>query len=462
MTHATPRPTAVSRFKSVSSLPLPPGWRTELVWLLAVAVVAGAGTLFTEHPWAVLSLSLAAYGMRHLVNLVRLSQHLSGKEGMGPPYPHGTWGEVFEQARRLRAGSRKRKRRLSRFLTRFREAVTAMPDAVLILGRGNEVEWANPATETLLGVSWPQVSGQPLTSAVDSPILGEYLSDGDYRRALEFASPANQTIVLSLHVTAFGKKHQRLVVARDITRIYHLDQARRDFVSNVSHELRTPLTVITGFLEGLLDEPQDCPQWARSMVLMQQQAGRMQNIIDDLLTLSRLEMQPEDIEGSPVPVPDMLPAIVEEARRLSGEAKHDLHLEADPSVWLRGNLQELRSAFSNLIFNAVRHTPRRTQIRITWGADEHGAYYSVADSGEGIAPRHIPRLTERFYRVDSGRSRASGGTGLGLAIVKHTLNRYGGELEIESEMGRGSTFTCRFSPERVLSPPRSLDDPANP
>ncbi len=434
-------------------------WKREFAWLAATVLLAAAlGALF-GNAWLYLALALTVYLAWHLRHLARLALLLRAKRKVQPPYPRGPWGVVCNEVRRLQTGSRKRKRRLAQFLTRFREAVTAMPDAAVILGKTGNIEWANPAAEKLLGIAWPLRSRRYLLRIVDHPVLEEYLTKGDFRRPLEIPSPVNPAAVLSLRITAFGKKRQRLLMARDITRIYHLDQARRDFVSNVSHELRTPLTVISGFLESLSDSRDDCPEWSRSLELMQEQAGRMQALIDDLLTLSRLEMAEEQApEELPVAVHQLLASIVHVAEALSGEAAHVFELEADPTVRLRGNAQELRSIFSNLVFNAVRHTPGRTQIRVSWSAESGGARFSVTDMGEGIPARHIPRLTERFYRVDEGRARKSGGTGLGLAIVKHALNRYDAKLEVISEVGQGSTFSCWFPPERLAS--LDLPEPA--
>lgn len=434
------------------ALTLPTGWRTELIWLAAVGASAALAHELGNYGWPVLALGLSLYTVRNLLQLILLSRQLEQKLPVGPPHPHGLWRPVFERVRQLQVRSRKRKRRLSRFVTRFQEAAQALPDAALILGRRGDIQWANPAASSLLGIHWPQMAGQPLNVILGHPVVTEYLTNSDHGRSLELASPVNQTVILSLSVTPFGRKHQRLVVARDITRAYHLDQAQRDFVANVSHELRTPLTVIKGFLENLLDMREDCPQWVRSLELMQSQAFRMQNIIEDLLFLSRLEMQGGEAETSPVPVADLLASVAEEARRISGDAKHDIQLRAQSDLWLRGNAKELHSSFSNLVLNAVRHTPGRSLIQLTWCSDAAGARFSVSDTGEGIPARHIPRLSERFYRVDTGRSRETGGTGLGLAIAKHVLERHGGDFQIESEVGRGSTFACLFPPERVIRP----------
>ncbi len=427
-------------------------WQQEIRWLLGVIILTALlGWWSGEMVWAAV-LGLAAYLARHLYFLLRLAAALAVRRKLYEPFPSGLWGAVFEDVAALQARSRKRKRRLSRFFIRFRAASAMLPDAVVILGRGARVEWANPGAEKLLGLSWPTVSGQGLTALVREPVLAEYLERGDFNQPLVLPSPVNRAVMLSLYVSPFfGKKRERLVVGRDITEVYHLDQSRQDFVANVSHELRTPLTVISGFLETLVDADGRIPLEGRTLELMRQQAARMENIIGDLLALSRLEQAEQAPAGETVRVANVLATIIDEARELSGESGHELSLEADAGLGLHGDPDELASAFSNLVFNAVRHTPPRTRVEVRWEADEAGASVSVMDNGSGIPAREIPRLTERFYRVDKGRSRESGGTGLGLAIVKRVLDRHEGELHIASEDGRGSSFTCRFPSVRLVT-----------
>jgi two-component system phosphate regulon sensor histidine kinase PhoR len=265
--------------------------------------------------------------------------------------------------------------------------------------------------------------------------------------SLEFPSPVDAEVALNARVVPYGKK-KWLLLATDITRVRRLEQMRRDFVANVSHELRTPLTVIVGYLETLLDsEHSSLDGWRQPLRAMRQQSGRMLHIIEDLLMLARLESQRERTPRRPVAVPAMLADIIGDAAALSGEQGHQLSVVADPELWISGCEKELRSAFSNLVFNAVRYTPAGGQIEIHWFADGEGIHLAVRDNGEGIAPQHIPRLTERFYRINRDRSRGSGGTGLGLSIVKHVLNNHGGQLRIASELGVGSVFTCDFPPE---------------
>lgn len=381
----------------------------------------------------------------HVRNIANLLCWL--EEGMPerPEVLYGIWAELARYISALHNRSRKRKRKTSRFLRRFREAAAAVPDAALILGRRGEIEWCNPASKELLGLESNRVCGHFFTHLIRQPELLQYLNDGDYSHPIEIPSPVDESRILSLRVNHIGKKYQRLLVARDVTQNHLIDQVRRDFVANVSHELRTPLTVLRGFLETLGDAAGECPDWARSIELMGQQATRMERIVNDLLMLSRLELGGVPTPGQePVPVPELLSGIVQDARILSGDHDHKFTLEIEPDLWLRGNTEELRNAFSNLVFNAVQHTSSGSQIRITWRKIEDQATLIVADNGDGIPARHLPRLTERFYRVDKARSRAKGGTGLGLAIVKHVLTRHGGELEVHSELGKGSIFTCRL------------------
>jgi two-component system phosphate regulon sensor histidine kinase PhoR len=258
-------------------------------------------------------------------------------------------------------------------------------------------------------------------------------------------------LTLFAQVIDFGQR-RRLLVVRDITNIRHLEQVRRDFVANASHELRTPLTVLYGFLEALTEDEGEVPErWRRPLDLMTQQTLRMQRIIDDMLMLARLEGDSSQHAEGDVNVPNLLQLIRAEAQALIGRRRHQLELDVDATLWLRGSELELRSAFSNLVSNAVHHTPDGSLIRIHWQErPDGGALFEVQDNGEGIAASHLPRLSERFYRVDASRSRARGGTGLGLAIVKHVLARHGAELSIHSAPGQGSRFGCQFPAARVV------------
>lgn len=414
--------------------------------LAAIALGAPAGLAWP--------LALLPYLSRNLYYLARLTRLIRRHHRLAPPFPAGLWGEIFRTIAQYQQRARKRRKRQLRFSRRFREAAVSVPDALVILDKQKRIEWANPAAALLMDVQWPRDDGKRLIEHMRQPQLAELIDAGEYSRPLELAPHHNRALVLSLRIAPFGeRKRQRLVVARDITKIYHLNMIRRDFVANASHELRTPLTVIAGFLETLGESQLTPENHRRPLTLMRNQTERMRSIIEDLLTLSRLEMEDHSEEVAPVDVGAEIREILHEAQALS-DGQHELVAEVDADLLLLGNQPELHSAFSNLVFNAVRHTPPGSRVRVLWRDDGRGPVFAVQDNGPGIAPEHIPRLTERFYRVDKGRSRQSGGTGLGLAIVKHVLNRHDARLVIASELGQGSTFTCRFPAVSGVRRPR--------
>ncbi len=415
---------------------------TRLAIILSAAVAIG---ILSDQLILMILLGVICFFCWHFFQLLKLYYRLKKSHSFHANRSNTVWGSIDEHIRMLQIISQKRKRRLSRYFSRFREAATALPDATVILERQGAISWCNPASSRLLGLDWPGVAGKNFAQCLQHPILSDYLANGDHSCPLEFAPHADKTRVLSLFITPFGKmQSQQLVVVRDITRLYHLDQTRRDFIANVSHELRTPLTVISGFLETMEDA--HTGEGGEFIPLMRQQAKRMDETISDLLVLSRLEMSDKKSAQEPVDVAALLTHLADEAKALSGSAGHQITLAADPNLLIRGDKKELQSAFSNLIFNAVRHTPGKAYIQINWAMDGKEAQFSVTDTGEGIPARHIPRLTERFYRIDTARSRDSGGTGLGLAIVKQILQRHGSKLDISSQEGKGSCFSCRFPP----------------
>jgi len=428
---------------------MPNHWQEELRLFLGTVLTAGLAGALTGQLLPCLLLGLLVYLCWHVYQLNRLT-HLLGQDGQQGPRPYGLWRGVIREIQELYASHDTRKRELSYQLESFRDTVNTLPDAVVILNPSGLIDWSNTAAGNLLGIVWPDAQGRLLTALAPDPLLGEYLAGTDFSTPVVITSPANRAKILSVFIAHLTHGAKRLLlVARDITRQYYLDTARRDFVANVSHELRTPLTVISGLAEQLNTDKPDLATLPRSTELMHQQARRMNELVSDLLTLSRLEMQPQSAADEQVPIATMLTAIIEEARALSGPAQHVLQLDICSPAGLRGNAKELRTAFSNLVTNAIKHTPNQAEVRIRWQVDPEGAHLSVTDSGGGIAARHIPRLTERLYRVDASHSRDTGGTGLGLAIVKHALERHEAELEIISKVGGGSTFICHFPPERV-------------
>ena len=413
---------------------------------------AWAGWL-VGHPLGALLLATLGCLAWQMWKLRQLERWLrEGRDGGSVPFSGLVWADIGAHVARLRRQSRKRKRKLSRLLKQFQQATAALPDAAVVLSEDDRMLWCNGAAHTLLGLSPNRDIGLPITHLMRHPGFVAFLTQRRYRDSVEFPAPVDDDVLLSARVVPYGKK-QRLLLAADITRVRQLEQMRRDFVANVSHELRTPLTVISGYLETLLDsESPALTAWRQPLSGMQQQSRRMLHIVEDLLMLARLETQRERPPRKPVAVPTLLADIAEDAIALSGEQGHRIEVDADSALWLLGCEKELRSAFSNLAFNAVRHTPAGGRIQIRWFADASGLHLVVEDNGEGIAPQHLPRLTERFYRVNRDRSRGSGGTGLGLSIVKHVLHNHGGQLRITSELGVGSVFTCDFPGELRVEP----------
>lgn len=426
-------------------------WRDELGRLLAVLVPALIlGGLLGEVAWTLLAAlgGLAAWHVRQLVGLVQWLQ--AGVKRKHAPALSGIWGHIVDQIQRRQERNRQRRKRLTSMLERFQRSTEALPDATVVLDNNHAIEWANSAARTLLGIDGVRDQGTRIHHLLRDPNFQAYLADSGAEEAVDMTAPRLPDTELNVRVIPYGDG-QYLLMARDVSNLRRLETVRRDFVANVSHELRTPLTVIKGYAEASADD--DLPIYVQDgLEAIERQTERMQAIVDDLLALSRMELDPVDLAAAEwVPVAEMVAGYVRDAERLSGERGHVITVDTDPALGVRGAHSELASAFANLINNAVQHTPGGTRIDVTWQGDtEGGATYSVCDNGPGIEPEHVPRLTERFYRVDPGRSRARGGTGLGLALVKHAIARNGGELTIDSEPGRGSCFRCHFPAERVI------------
>ncbi|WP_160289026.1 phosphate regulon sensor histidine kinase PhoR [Pseudomonas knackmussii] len=426
-------------------------WRGALIRHLLLLILAAAllGAVTGQYGWA-LAACLGFYLGWTLWQVLRLHKWLKNhRDDEPPPDGYGLWGEVFDSIYHLQRRNERARGRLQAVIDRMQESTAALRDAVVMLDADGNLEWWNIAAERLLGLRSPQDGGQPVTNLIRHPRFKEYFAHGNYQEPLDLPSPVNDKLLLQFQITLYGNG-EHLMLARDVTRVHLLEQMRKDFVANVSHELRTPLTVIAGYLETLLDNVENInPRWNRALQQMQQQASRMKTLLNDLLLLAKLEATDYPADNKPVAVDLMLLAIRNDAQALSGSSEHRISLEADPKVRLKGSEAELRSAFSNLVFNAVKYTPAGGEIRIRWWGDEQGAHLSVQDSGIGIDPKHLPRLTERFYRVDSSRNASTGGTGLGLAIVKHVLIRHRGTLDISSVLGKGSSFVCHFPPQQM-------------
>ncbi|NOY62736.1 MAG: phosphate regulon sensor histidine kinase PhoR [Gammaproteobacteria bacterium] len=424
---------------------LPTPWVHEL-WRMA-ALFGGALLLgwLVGVPHGAFTLALIVYLGWHLYNLYRLERWYQRRKKREPPDAAGIWGEAFNHIYQLQRSNRQRKKRLASILSRFNESTAALPDATVVLTRDDCIEWFNKAAKRYLGLQAKQDIGQRIDNLIRHSRFSEFLARGDFSEPLELVSPLDEQRYLSFRVVPYGNK-QKLLVVRDISRLKRLERTRSDFVANVSHELRTPLTVVRGYLENMIDgAAHEAKQRAQCLQQMQAQTERMIHLVEDLLMLSRLENEEKMVACSAVAVPAILVALLDDARTLSGKRGHHVTLESDTSVWLKGRERELSSAFSNLIFNAVLYTPNGGHIALRWYRDDENVCFEVQDDGVGIAAQHVHRLTERFYRVDAGRSREYGGTGLGLAIVKHVLDRHEARLEIESQPGRGSLFRCVFT-----------------
>ncbi len=421
-------------------------WRGGLVrrLLLLLGACLLVGALSGQFAWA-LVVGLAAYLGWTLWQLLRLQEWLQRKQADEPPPDgHGLWGEVFDSIYHLQRRDQRARGRLQAVIDRVQESTAALRDAIIMLDSDGNLEWWNIAAEQLLGLKTPQDSGQAISNLVRHPRFKEYFAEENYSEPLELPSPINERMRLQIQITLYGNR-EHLMLVRDVTRVHQLEQMRKDFVANVSHELRTPLTVITGYLETLADNVEGVnPRWLRPLQQMQQQAERMQNLLNDLLLLAKLEATDYPSDSLPIQLEPLLTSIRNDAIALSANRQHQISLEVEPGLSLRGSEAELRSAFSNLAFNAVKYSPDGSSVCIRAWQDAQGIHVAVQDSGIGIEARHIPRLTERFYRVDASRASSTGGTGLGLAIVKHVLLRHRGNLAISSSLGHGSLFSCHF------------------
>jgi two-component system phosphate regulon sensor histidine kinase PhoR len=340
--------------------------------------------------------------------------------------------------------------RLTGTLERLQEAAGALPDGVVMLNAGDQIEWCNPSAERLLGLSLPQDLGQPVSYLVRQSEFAAYLSARNYTEPLALKSARNPEISLELQLVPFGEE-QKLLICRNVSHLEKIETMRRDFVANVSHELRTPLTVVGGFIETLKDIEGAVPDNLRHYFdLMEEQTSRMHNLVEDLLTLSQLESSQHLLQEDIIDISALVETVRQEGEALSA-GRHTVLVDGvDRGLRLRGSQKELHSAFGNLVANAIRYTPQGGEIRLTWQLRDGRAVFDVQDTGIGIEPQHIARLTERFYRVDRSRSRETGGTGLGLSIVKHILTRHQGHLEITSEYGKGSTFSAVFAADRIV------------
>ena len=433
--------------------PTQQAWRRTLGVVAAIVLAAAVVGLATGHFWMLLALAALGILVWHYWRLHRILGRLTQRRHVRTPGAGGIWNELDRLLSRSRDETLARKKRLVAMLRAYRAAAAALPDAIVVVERNSQrIVWFNQASHRLLGLDYPRDSGAPIGPRLAGLSVPNWLASGRHAEVLlDEASPVDPAIRLSLRLIPYSEELW-LLVARDVTKLMRLEQMRRDFVANVSHELRTPLTVLHGYLDML--DPEDNPEWAPILAEMRRQSGRMNQLVEDLLALSRLVAhERSDDEG--VSMRSMLATLRREAEALS-QGRHAIEVHDDAGVDLWGSTKELHSAFSNLVSNAVRYTPAGGRITIRFEPAGDGAALRVADSGYGIPAHHLPRITERFYRVSTSRSRESGGTGLGLAIAKHVLGLHGAQLAIDSEVGVGSTFSCLFPRERCRQRPAAL------
>lgn len=431
-------------------------WRQSVGRLLAILALAAALGLLAGAFWPLVALAAFAILSWHYWRLHRLLAQLYQRRRLRELDGLGLWDDLEMLLHRRQNEGRARVRRLLGIVRGYRRAASLMPDAVLLVERGSgRIEWCNRQARALLGLG-PQGEEGTVADVFPDARTKEWLAVGQTDEPLlDQTSPRDANVRLSLRLLPYSPE-QWLLVVRDVTKLLRLEQLRRDFVANVSHELRTPLTVVHGYLDIL--DSDDYPELAPMLEEMRTQSQRMSQLVEDLLTLSRLEAQEALAQREPVSMSPLLTTLRREAQALSG-GRHRISVVDEAQVDLLGSTRELHSAFSNLVSNAVRYTPVDGSVDVRFErTDDGGAVLFVQDSGYGIPAQHLPRLTERFYRVSTSRTRESGGTGLGLSIVKHVLNLHQGRLEITSEVGKGSRFACVFGPDAVAERPRGSDE----
>ena len=416
--------------------------RKEILRLIGLTLLGAVLGWYWHKPALGAAMVLIILLAQHIWQLQRLAGWLQQPDET-PPEASKLWGEVFDGIYHYQRRQKADKRQLAVLLERIQESSQALRDGVVMIDQQGDLEWWNQAAQSMLGLSPDSDRGQPITHLLRNPRFIDYYERQQYLDPLILPSHVSEDRMLEYQITLFGK-NERLLLVRDCTKMQRLERMRQDFVANVSHELRTPLTVLSGYLETFSDHAEQLPaQWQRGLTLMSEQSARMEHLVTELLTLSRLETSDFKAETAPINVAELLAAIRQDALALP-EYQHQITLAVDEQLYLRGCINELRSAFSNLLFNAVKYTPPGSAITLRWYRNQEGVYFQVQDDGPGIDSKHLGFLTQRFYRVDDSRSSQTGGTGLGLAIVKHVMLRHQGRLEITSSAGQGSCFTCHF------------------
>ncbi|CAA9892293.1 Phosphate regulon sensor protein PhoR [Candidatus Methylobacter favarea] len=422
-------------------------WQKEIsivLLLLIIVSIVGGLTGFFQPMLFILVLFLLIY---QVYQISRFEKWISVGGRRRYPETRGIWEEIYYHVYRIKKTEKKRKKKLGKIIDQFRKSTEALPDAAVVLGNNDEIEWENKAAREVLGLKQSD-KGQRIPNLIRFPEFISYLRSGNYNEAVIIPSPIDDRITLEVRVVAYGAG-LRLLLAQDVTQLKKMERMRKDFVANVSHELRTPLTVLKGYLETLQDmDDGNSPLLTTSFKEMQAQTERMQHLVDDLLLLTRLETQQKKPQC--INVPELLSQICRESDTLeTADRRIKLTLQSDAHIF--GEEQELRSAFTNLLSNALKYSPQDSVVKVRWYETNDSMVLEVEDQGEGIAAADIPRITERFYRCEVKRNRKVNGTGLGLAIVKHVLMRHDAKLNIASELGKGSRFSCHFPVTRLCA-----------
>ena len=416
-----------------------------LLFFLLIASLIGFGVGYF---WSCVFIAFVVFFALQLRSLYLVNDWISNRPYDVPPNLNGIWGALLFNVYRAQRQERIVQAEMVGLIDRAQSSLVALAEAVVLIDDQHQIEWWNPAAEKLLGIS-PLDRGRNLLAILRQPNFIEYFKHSDQAPdGIRLQVKMDEEHYVQVKLTRFGGE-SRLLVAYDITRMHNLEQMRKDFVDNISHELRTPLTVLSGYIETFTDQDDITPRWKRAFTQMQSQTKRMNALVNDLLLLSNLENNKKVAKNQIIDMANLMNQIFDDARAYNLDYGHTLNLDIDSHCDLIGSDMEIASAFSNLITNAIKYTPKGGIITIGWHEDGDHAYFTVQDNGIGINPKHLPRLTERFYRVDSARSRQTGGTGLGLAIVKHVLMQHGAHLEISSKENEGSTFTAVFPKERL-------------
>jgi len=418
--------------------------RTIIIRTLAILTTSAFVGYIVGFPLFTLLMTSLFLLFWHYQHLVKLVNWLWQSKSISPPQADGIWGRVYDGLHRQIQQQRQKQKQLNEKIRRFRDGAEALPDGALVLSQELTIQWGNKKAQRLLGVRWPDDSGQRIDNLLRAPEFAEYLAGDVFESPCVLASPVNGDLQLEIRLMAYGDDHL-LLLARDISKIHRLEEMRRDFVANVSHELKTPLTVVRGYVE-MIQSTDDAfeSHWQKAFDTIEEQVSRMDRLVEQLLHLSKVEVKINDDVKQKIDMPKLILTLVDDVTWLNQDKQHKINVHVEQGIGILGIETELKSACANLLSNAIAYTPAEGVIDVCWQRDGNKIKFSVKDNGDGIKPEHLNRLTERFYRIDKSRSRDTGGSGLGLAIVKHVLAHHQAELVINSTWGQGSEFTILF------------------